>query len=173
MSGAFPNVPQPNPEDENSSQTEFTEFIEETPEGQLTEEQFASDQPEMLSEEQAEAAPPTATELPPEAQGETNGGPLGCCLGITVGIMLSLFLGVIGFGHLMANLLVFLIHADPITNIRIATGLFVIIGIILGGFFVWKIGKRIYREYELSPRQKKKLEALERKYKPRPKEARS
>ncbi|MFL5626610.1 MAG: hypothetical protein ACJ788_13560 [Ktedonobacteraceae bacterium] len=170
MSGAFPYVPEPNPEDEKSSQTEF---IEETPEGQLTGEQFAPEQPEMLSEEQTAAAPPSATELPPEAQGETNGGPLGCCLGITVGIMLSLFFGVIGFGRVTANLLVFLIHADAITNIRIATGFFVIIGIILGGYVGWKIGKRIYREYELSPRQKKKLEALERKYKPRPKEARS
>ena len=86
--------------------------------------------------------------LPPEARGETNGGPLGCCLGLTVGLMLSLFLGLIGFGHLTALALAFLLHADAITNIRIATGFFGSIGAIVGGYIGWKIGKRVYREYE-------------------------
>ncbi len=86
--------------------------------------------------------------LPPEARGETNGGPLGCCLGLTVGLMLSLFLGLIGFGHLTALALAFLLHADAITNIRIATAFFGCIGAIVGGYLGWKIGKRIYREYE-------------------------
>ncbi len=56
-------------------------------------------------------------QLPPEAQGETNGGPLGCCLGVTVGLLLSLT--------------------------------------------VAKIGKHLYREYELSPRQQQRLAHLE------------
>jgi hypothetical protein len=86
--------------------------------------------------------------LPPEAQGETNGGPLGCCLGITVGILISVLLGVIGLGPLVASALVFLIHTDAITNTRIATAFFALIGAILGAYFGWKIGKRLYREYE-------------------------
>ena len=170
MPGAFPFVPPPDPEDENTSQAEY---IEEIPNDPLVDEQAEPNQAGTPLEEQAISAPLPTAELPPEAQGETNGGPLGCCLGIMVGIMLSLFLGVIGLGHLTANVLVFLIHADAITNIRIATGFFVSIGIILGGYLGWKIGKRIYREYELSARQKRKLEELERKYKARPKEARS
>ena len=170
MPGSFPLVPSPDPEDENAS---HMEYIEEIPHDPFVDEQAEPNQAGTQLEEQAISAPLPTTELPPEAQGEANGGPLGCCLGIMVGVMLSLFLGVIGLGHLAANVLVSLFHADAITNIRLATGFFVIIGIILGGYLGWKIGKRIYREYELSARQKRKLEELERKYKTRPKEARS
>ena len=106
------------------------------------------------------------SELPPEAQGETNGGPLGCCLGITVGILISLLLGVIGFGPLVASVIVFLIHTDTVTNTRIATAFFVLIGAILGAYFGWKIGKKLYREYE-PPFIKDRT----RKPKTRPKEA--
>src|SRR5437773_577609 len=72
-----------------------------------------------ISTDMSAPSPDLEPSLPPEAQGEVNGGPLGCCLGIVAGIMLSLLLGLIGFGRLTANLLVFLIHVDPITNIRI------------------------------------------------------
>jgi hypothetical protein len=37
-----------------------------------------------------------------------------------------------------------------------------LVGAILCGFLGWQIGKRVYREYELSPRQKQKLEAWEK-----------
>jgi len=107
------------------------------------------------------------TELPPEARGETHGGPLGCCLGLTVGLMLSLFLSLIGFGHVAALGLVALTHAALITNIRIATGIFAVVGAFAGGYAGWKIGKRIYREYELSPRQKERLAHLEERYRPK------
>jgi len=51
---------------------------------------------ETVEEASSEPAAPVGMEaLPPEAQGETNGGPLGCCLGITVGILLSLVIAVI------------------------------------------------------------------------------
>ncbi len=33
---------------------------------------------------------PLLSTLPPEAQGETNGGPLGCCLGTVAGLFLTL-----------------------------------------------------------------------------------
>lgn len=95
-------------------------------------------------------SPPNPAEpvLPPEAQGKTNGGPLGCCLGITIGILISILVGVIGLGPLVASVMVFLIHTDAITNTRIATAFFALIGAILGAYFGWKIGKRLYREYE-------------------------
>jgi hypothetical protein len=101
-----------------------------------------------ISDDMSAPSPDLEPSLPPEAQGEVNGGPLGCCLGIVAGIMLSLLLGLIGFGRVTANLLVFLIHVDPITNIRIATALFAVIGAFLGGYFGWKIGKRVFIEYE-------------------------
>jgi len=34
---------------------------------------------------------------------------------------------------------------------------------VLFGYVGWKIGKRVYREYELSPRQQKRLALLEHK----------
>ena len=98
-------------------------------------------------EEQLPLASPEAA-LPPEAQGETNGGPLGCCLGVTVGLLFSLFIGVIGFGHNLAFLLGFILPFSAITDIRIATGCLAFVGTIIFGYFGWKIGKRVYREYE-------------------------
>ncbi len=106
------------------------------------------DEPVTTPEQPAPPSNPAESGLPPEAQGETNGGPLGCCLGITVGILISVLLGVIGLGPLVASAMVFLIHTDAITNTRIATAFFALIGAILGAYFGWKIGKRLYREYE-------------------------
>ncbi len=93
--------------------------------------------------------------LPPEAQGETHGGPLGCCLGTVVGLLLTFLL--------ITSISVSLSNGG---FLGFATLPGAIIGAILGGFFGWKIGKLIYREYELSPRQKQKLAQLERKQKP-------
>jgi hypothetical protein len=124
------------------------------------------DEPLTTAEQSASPSNPAESVLPPEAQGETNGGPLGCCLGITVGILISLLLGVIGFGPLIASAMVFLIHTDAITNTRIATAFFALIGAILGAYFGWKIGKRLYREYEPPV-----IKDRTRKPKTRPKEA--
>jgi membrane protein YqaA with SNARE-associated domain len=44
--------------------------------------------------------------------------------------------------------MVSLIHTDAITNTRIATAFFALIGAILGAYFGWKIGKKLYREFE-------------------------
>lgn len=162
---SFPSYPYPEDED-NEKQPVDREGVAGLPSDEHVAEQAQLHEP-TITEDHLEPQPTAETELPPEAQGETNGGPLGCCLGITVGIMLSLFLGVIGFGHLTANLLVFLIHADPVTNIRIATAFFTVVGALLGGYFGWRIGKLIYREYELSPRQQQRLARLERQYKKR------
>jgi len=121
----------------------------------------------VIEEDENQPSASAETELPPEARGEANGGPLGCCLGLTVGLMLSLFLSLIGFGHVAALGLVALTHAALITNIRIATGIFAVVGAFAGGYAGWKLGKRIYREYELSPRQKERLAHLEERYRPK------
>ena len=34
------------------------------------------------------------------------------------------------------------------TTIRIATAFFTLFGAVLGGYFGWRVGKRLYREYE-------------------------
>ena len=184
MPGAFPFPPRPNPDDEESTQNREQEgapfqysaendSAPDVPRLPSVDELFANE-PSLGTEEQREMSQdgqetlvsPEAA-LPPEAQGETNGGPLGCCLGTTVGIMLSLLLGLIGFGHLVMIPLLGIIHTDAITNIRIATGFFGFIGGLLGGYFGWKIGKRVYREYD-SP----VIKDSRRKTKPVPKEAR-
>jgi hypothetical protein len=103
------------------------------------------------------AAPPISEEiLPPEAQGEANGGPLGCCLGVVVGLFLTFSL---------ITLVSVLIHNGGYLGVAtIPTG---VIGGIIGGFLGWKIGKAIYHEYELSPERRKRLERLERKFRNR------
>ena len=143
---SFPYMPDPNAGD-NPEATEYTGYEEQ--------EASASDSP---AEEEPEQAVPVKEEqplpvspealLPPEARGEANGGPLGCCLGVTIGLLFSLFIGVIGFGHNFAYLLGLVLPFNALTDIRLATGCIALIGTVLFGYFGWKIGRRIYREYE-------------------------
>lgn len=83
--------------------------------------------------------------IPPEAQGETNGGPLGCCFGVLVGLLLSLSVALISR-----------FYADPLAQIlggalsiviRIVMALVALIAVIICGKFGWRIGKKVYREY--------------------------
>jgi hypothetical protein len=101
-----------------------------------------------------DAVPPISEEtLPPEAQGEANGGPLGCCLGVVVGLFLTFTLITLGS---------VLIHNGGYLGVAtVPTGA---IGGIIGGFLGWKIGKAIYHEYDLSPERRKRLERLDRKF---------
>jgi energy-converting hydrogenase Eha subunit B len=98
-------------------------------------------------------------QLPPEAQGETNGGPLGCCLGVTVGLVLSLTVAILS--RLYADPLAQVFHGNLSITVRIVMFIVAIAGAALCGYVGWKIGKRLYREYELSPRQQKRLAHLE------------
>jgi hypothetical protein len=102
------------------------------------------------------------TLLPPEAQGETNGGPLGCCLGVTVGLLLSLTVAILS--RLYADPLAQVFHGNLSITVRIVMFIFAIAGAALFGYFGWKIGKHLYREYELSPRQQQRLAHLEQRY---------
>ena len=104
-------------------------------------------------------------QLPAEAQGETNGGPLGCCLGVTVGLLLSLTVAILS--RLYADPLAHIFQGNLSISVRIVMTIFAIGGALLCGYIGWKIGKRVYREYELSPRQQRKLAHLEQKYQQR------
>ena len=113
------------PEDSSSEEQPYISKVEETP-----------TIPTANGEEQTVSAATEET-LPPEAQGETNGGPLGCCLGTVVGILLPALV-LLGASLLFSNggLLGF------------ATLPVIILGAIICGYFGWKIGKRVYKEYE-------------------------
>jgi hypothetical protein len=80
------------------------------------------------------------SQLPPEAQGETNGGPLGCCLGTTIGLVLSVSIALLSpdsLWHLLGGAL----------DIVPRTALIALVAVIICGYFGWRIGKRVYREY--------------------------
>ena len=143
---SFSYMPDPDTGD-NPEATEYTgsEEQEASPSDLPAEEE--PEQPVPVEEEQPLPVSPEAL-LPPEARGEANGGPLGCCLGVTIGLLFSLFIGVIGFGHNFAYLLRFVLPFDALTDIRLATGCIALLGTVLFGYFGWKIGRRIYREYE-------------------------
>ncbi len=81
--------------------------------------------------------PTQEASLPPEAQGETNGGPLGCCLGTVVGLFLTALL-ILGLSILLSNG----------GTLSFATIPVLVAGTIVGGYLGWRIGKRIYKEYE-------------------------
>ena len=96
---------------------------------------------EEMPEEEVNAGTSTspAFELPPEAQGEAHGGPLGCCLGLVVGVFLTALLMTIasvalGNGGFLG-----------VTTVPVLA-----LGTILCGYFGWKIGKKLYREYDTS-----------------------
>lgn len=111
------------------------------------------------AEEQPSAEETPATRLPTEAQGEVNGGPLGCCLGVTIGLVLSLTVAILS--RFYADPLAQVFHSNLSITVRIVMSILAIASAVLFGFIGWKIGKRLYREYELSPRQQRKLAHLE------------
>ena len=115
----------------------------------IEEAQLSLAEQEEPSIEVAEPSPfsfSPADQLPPEAQGEINGGPLGCCLGVMIGLLLSLSIAVISR-----------FYADPLAHVlggvlslvtRIAMALAALIAVVVCGKFGWKIGKKLYREYD-------------------------
>ena len=134
-----PNPPQGNSGDDEevSDHPDIIEEAQELP---------PQDQP--TAEEQPQPGDSPEAKLPPEARGEVNGGPLGCCLGVIAGLFFSLLIGVLGFGHNLAFLLSFVLPFSSITTVRIATGCIALVGAVVFGYFGWRIGKRLYREYE-------------------------
>lgn len=93
------------------------------------------------------------SQLPPEAQGETNGGPLGCCLGSSIGILLTVLLAV------LARLYPDALNGLLVSNLRLIMACGGLLGIFVFGYLGWKIGRRLYKEYEppvVKRRRKKK-----------------
>ena len=101
----------------------------------------------VVEEEQPGGPPePSSSTLPPEAQGEANGGPLGCCLGVTVGLLLSLSIAVLS--RFYADSLAQIFSSWLSLIVRVVMILIAIAAIIVCGYFGWKIGRNAYREYE-------------------------
>lgn len=142
-------VPFPSPEQQGDDE-ELAENVETDQEAQPGE------------QETREELDSDKMQLPPEARGETNGGPLGCCLGMTIGLLLSLIIAILS--RLYADPLAQIFHANLAIIVRLVMIIFAIGGAIVFGYLGWKIGKRLYREYELSPRQQQRLAHLETKY---------
>lgn len=136
-----------NPQDNPGDDQEASNTIEE-----------AQELPPVDQSTPAEQSSPVF-ELPPEAQGEVNGGPLGCCLGVTIGLLLSLVVAVLS--RFYADPLAQVLHGNLSIVIRLVMIVLAIAGAIIFGYIGWKIGRRVYREYELTPRQKQKLERLQ------------
>src|SRR2546423_3703978 len=132
------------------------------PPGQQGDDEEISDSLEARQELQSGEHVSAETQLPPEAQGETNGGPLGCCLGVTVGLLLSLTIAILS--RLYADPLAQVFQGNLSISVRIVMSIFAIGGALIFGYVGWKIGRRVYREYELSPRQQQSLAHLEQKY---------
>ena len=101
--------------------------------------------------------------LPREAQGGPNGGPLGCCLGVTVGLLLSLSVAILS--RLYATPLFNALQGSLSITVRIVMIVVAIVAAIAFGYFGWRIGTRVYREYELSPGQKERVERLQKRQK--------
>lgn len=75
--------------------------------------------------------------LPQEARGEANGGPLGCCLGSVVGLLFTLLV-IVGISVSLSN-------GGFLGGATLPVAL---LGGVIGGYFGWRLGKKLYREYE-------------------------
>ena len=93
---------------------------------------------------------------------EPNGGPLGCCLGVVVALLLSLSIAIAS--RLYADPLAAVLHGGLSITVRLVMALVACVGAIIFGFLGWKIGRRMYREYELSPKQQQRLARLQAKH---------
>lgn len=102
-----------------------------------------STSPESLSPQEKEEA-----QLPPEAQGEVNGGPLGCCLGTTIGLLLSISVALLS--RFYASPLAHLLGNAGVLGIitRILMGIVALVAVFICGYFGWRVGKSVFREYE-------------------------
>lgn len=100
--------------------------------------------------EQPDAAPETAPEvpkqehiylphstLPQDVEGESHGGPLGCCLGVVVGLFVTMLV-MFGISIALANG----------GYLGIATLPIALLGGIGGGYLGWRLGGKYYRVYE-------------------------
>ena len=123
-----PLMPRDNQPTEDSSDEMTQPSAEESLAKPTTEQPTTDGQPTTPSPESM---------LPPEAQGEVNGGPLGCCLGTIAGLFFTVLL-IMGASVLLSNG----------GYLSFATVPIILVGAALGGYFGWKIGKKLYKEYD-------------------------
>ena len=99
--------------------------------------------------------PSSESSLPPEAQGEVNGGPLGCCLGVIIGLLLSISIALVSRFYAGPLSTVLTTHLSIVVRILMVVVALVAMGIF--GTLGWRIGKAIFREYEqpASPRKQR------------------
>lgn len=129
-----------------------------------------NDRPEADTGQEAEqpveeALPPetsaSPTQLPREARGDVNGGPLGCCFGLSMGLLISAGIASLSIpviSHFFAG------RGTLALLTQILVIVLVVVGFFLLGFLGWKIGRRVFREYEPSPAQIRKMARLEQRY---------
>ena len=96
--------------------------------------------------------------VPDDGLGEwpTNGGPLGCLVGLVAGFVITGFLAstLISFVHFSkAGVGGWFIFAAVVV---------MLVGAILSGWAGWRVGKRVYREYTPTPRQIRIAERVQR-----------
>ncbi|GAC1568863.1 MAG: hypothetical protein NVS3B14_20200 [Ktedonobacteraceae bacterium] len=143
---ATPFIPRPEPDDNPDDAAQFVETTTQI-----------DGQP---GEESTRSSSATETQLPPEAKGKANGGPLGCCFGVSMGLLLSagiVSLAIPVLGHAstqpLNGWLSFMVNAAMVV--------FVIVATIALGYAGWKIGRKVFREYEPSARQQQKRARIE------------
>ncbi len=91
---------------------------------------------EQEQPEQPSVAYPAST-FPQETQDETHGGPLGCCLGTIVGLLLTMLV-MVGASLLLANGAFLGAATLPVD----------LLGGAICGYLGWRLGQRVYRVYE-------------------------
>ena len=120
---------------------------------------------EQSVEEESPAPNTPETQPPPEARGDVNGGPLGCCFGVSMGLLISAGIASLSIpviSHFFADRGLFAL----LTQILVIV--LAIVGFFLLGYLGWKVGRRIFREYEPSAAQVRKMARLEQRYAARP-----
>jgi hypothetical protein len=113
----------------------------------------------LAEEESQQPANAPASQLPPEAQGDVNGGPLGCCFGISMGLLLSAGIASLSIpvlSHFFADRGWLALTTQILVIVLGIAGFFVL------GYVGWKIGRRVFREYEPSPGQQRKMARLQK-----------
>src|SRR5712692_2337261 len=126
-------------------------------EDQSEQENDPVEEPQTAEESLQPASVPEA-QLPPEARGAVNGGPLGCCFGLSMGLLLSAGIASLSIpviSHFFAD------RGWLALTTQILVIVLAIAGFFLLGYTGWKIGLRVFREYEPSPGQLRKMSRLQ------------
>lgn len=117
--------------------------------------------PPEREDDQPEADTGPEEDQPPEARGDVNGGPLGCCFGVSMGLLLSA-----GIASLSIPIISHFFAGRGLLALltQILVIVLVVVGFFLLGYLGWRIGRRVFREYEPSRAQIRKMARLEQRY---------